>query len=385
MKITDVKAVRADCYCFARIETDEGIYGIGEGGTFGAVDAMAAQIVYFGEYLIGKDPLQIEQHWQTMYRGHYFRGATIMGAISAIDVALWDIAGKFYKLPVYKMLGGKCRDKVRVYAHVRGKTDEELKENILMKKEMGFNALGHLSPFLDEPNDRTYDKTHSRNMIESVDRVHMMRETMGDDVDMCLEMHRRMLPGEAVAFISQIEDTNPLFVEDPIAPGNNRAMASVRSRSKLPIATGERLHTMFEFEDLLRQGGADYLRVSMDTVGGITGARKIAAMAEAYYTPLVPHNPLTPVITAAEMHFCASISNLLICEYPDPDFVLFCDPKHTTLDMVTTPPKVRDGYVELSEEPGIGIDLVPDVEKRFPATSVKINRRLNVDGSLRDQ
>ena len=105
MKITEVKAIRADCYCFARIETDEGIYGIGEGGTFGAVNAMAAQIAYFGEYLIGRDPLQIEQHWQTMYRGHYFRGATIMGAISAIDVALWDIAGKYYGVPVYKLLG----------------------------------------------------------------------------------------------------------------------------------------------------------------------------------------------------------------------------------------------------------------------------------------
>lgn len=385
MKITNVKAIRADCYCFARIETDEGIYGIGEGGTFGAVNAMAAQIVYFGEYLIGRDPLQIEQHWQTMFRGHYFRGATIMGAISAIDVALWDIAGKYYGLPVWKLLGGKARDKVRVYCHVYGKTNEELKENILKKKAMGFNALGHLSPFLDEPKEMVYDRTHVRNMIDSVERVHMMREVMGDDLDLCLEMHRRMLPGEAVAFIDQIRDTDPLFVEDPIPPGNNRAMASVRARSKLPIATGERLHTIFEFEDLLRSGAVDYLRVSLDTVGGITGARKIAAMAEAYYTPLVPHNPLTPVITAAEMQFCASIGNLLICEYPDPDIKLFCDPKQTTADMVTSYPKMKDGYVELSEEPGIGIDLVPDIETRFPQTEVKLNRRLNKDGSLRDQ
>ena len=146
MKITEVKSIRANRYCYARITTDEGIYGIGESGSFGALDASAAQIETFGEYLVGKDPLDIEHHWQVMFRGSYFRGSAVMGAISAIDVALWDIAGKFYNLPVYKLLGGKCRDKVRVYSHVFARTDEEMVENCRKRREQGFTAVGHLSP-----------------------------------------------------------------------------------------------------------------------------------------------------------------------------------------------------------------------------------------------
>ena len=151
MKIAKVEALRVDRYCYARITTEDGLSGIGESGAFGALDASAAQIKTFGEFLLGKHPLDIEHIWQTLFRGSYFRGAAVMGAISAIDVALWDIAGKYYGVPVWRLLGGKCRDKVRVYCHVHARDNEELTKNCKMRVAQGYTALGHLSPFLDRP------------------------------------------------------------------------------------------------------------------------------------------------------------------------------------------------------------------------------------------
>lgn len=385
MKIAKVEAIRADRYCYARVTTDNGLTGIGESGAFGALEASAAQIENFATFLVGKDPLQIEHLWQAMFRGFFFRGSAVMGAISAIDVALWDIAGKYYGVPIYKLLGGKCRDKVRVYAHVFAKNDQELVANCKKRKEQGFTAVGHLSPFLDEPATMPYEKTHVENMDESIRRVHLMREAVGDNVDLCIELHRRSLPAEATVLIHEIEDVHPLFVEDPIPPGNNEAMAGVVAKSNIPVATGERLHTIFEFQDLLDKKATDYVRVSLSTVGGITGARKIACLAETKMCPIVPHNPLSPVCTAAEMQFCMSIDNLLICEYPDPDGPLMGDQSHTKAELVTNHFKAEDGYVTVPDTPGLGLDLVPDVAEKFPSVVFPVLCRLNGDGSIRDQ
>ena len=387
MKIVEVQAIRADRFCYAKIITDEGIYGIGESGAFGVADASAAQIRTFGLYLTGKNPLDIEHHWQVMFRGMYFRGAAVMGALSAIDVALWDIAGKYYNAPVYQLMGGKCREKVLVYGHVIASSDEELIENCKKRKEQGFKAVGHLSPFLDEDEDFPYNKTYVQNMKDAIRRVHLMRETVGDDMDLCIELHRRSLPGEAVALIDEIADIHPLFVEDPIPPGNNEAMAYVVRHSKVPIATGERLHTLYEFQDLLERQATNYTRVSLTTVGGLTGAKKIATMAESKMCPIVPHNPLSPVCTAAEMQLCACIDNLLICEYPSGDGKLSWDSKSNDrkCDLVTNWDKPVGGYITPSSAPGIGIDLVPDIEKKFPPVTYAPGSRLNIDGSVRDQ
>lgn len=385
MKISKVEAIRTDRYCYARVTTDTGLVGSGESGSFGALEASAAQINNFASFLVGKDPLNIEHLWQAMFRGFFFRGSAVMGAISAIDIALWDIAGKYYGVPIYKLLGGKCRDKVRVYAHVFAKNDEELVKNCRLRREQGFTAVGHLSPFLDEPVTMPYEKTHVTNMEESIRRVHLMREAVGDDIDLCIELHRRSLPAEAVVLIHEIEDVHPLFVEDPIPPGNNDAMAYVVSKSNIPIATGERLHTLFEFQDLLDKHATDYVRISLTTVGGFTGARKIAALAETKMCPVVPHNPLSPVCTAAEMQFCMSIDNLLICEYPDPDGPLMGDRGHAKSELVTNCFRAENGYVTVPDTPGLGLELVEDVDKRFPAVEFPVMCRLNGDGSIRDQ
>ena len=385
MKITKVEAIRTDRYCYAKVYTDEGLTGIGESGSFGALDASAAQIESFASFLEGKDPLDIEHLWQAMFRGTYFRGSAVMGAISAIDIALWDIAGKYYGVPIYRLLGGKCRDKVRVYSHVFAASDEEMVANCKKRREQGFTAVGHLSPFLDEPITMPYNKTHVKNIEESIKRVHLMREAVGDDIDLCIELHRRSLPGEAVVLINEIVDTHPLFVEDPIPPGNNEAMAYVVQHSPIPIATGERLHTIFEFQDLLDKGACNYVRVSLTTAGGFTGAKKIAAMAETKMCPIIPHNPLSPVCTAAEMQFCMSIDNLLICEYPDPDGKLMGSKGHRKDELVTNYFKAEKGYVTVPETPGLGLELVPEVEKAFPAFKFPVRCRLNEDGSIRDQ
>jgi len=384
MKITDIKPVRANRFFFVQIETDEGITGLGEGGAFGALDAVGAHVEYLKEYLIGKDPLDIEHHWQVMFRGRFFRGSVVMAAISAIDIALWDIAGKYYHVPVYRLLGGPVRSKVRCYAHVFAKSDEEMVANCRKRMEQGFTAVGHLSPFLDEPLNLPYEKTHVQNMIESYNRVKLMRETVGDNIDLCIEMHRRMTPGEAIQLINKLDEFDPLFVEDPIPPGNNEAMAEVKKQTRLPIATGERLHTIFDFENLLEHRACHYVRTSITTCGGITGARKIAAMAEAKMCQIIPHNPLTPVATAASLQVCACVDNLLINEFPDPEAKLLRSDA-CKKDLVKNYYNPVDGYITLPTAEGIGIELADGIEKSFPPESVNAASRLNSDGSVRDQ
>ncbi|WP_337020413.1 mandelate racemase/muconate lactonizing enzyme family protein, partial [Oceanobacillus massiliensis] len=263
MKITDVKVIPVNRFLYVKVFTDEGITGLGESGTWGFLDASAEAVNSFKSYLIGKDPLQIEHHWQYMYRSFHFRGAAIMGAISAIDIALWDIAGKYFNVPTYMLLGGKSRDKIRTYYHVHGETTEELVANCVKAKEQGFNAIGHLSPFLDEPRSTPYFQPYAKMINEAVDRVRMIREAVGDDVDLCLELHRRMKPGEAIAFSKAVEKYRPFFLEDPLTPDNFDSMALVASKSNVPIATGERIHSIQEFEMLLSRNAMSYARTSV--------------------------------------------------------------------------------------------------------------------------
>lgn len=395
MKITDVKILPVNSFLYVKVCTDEGIEGIGESGAWGFLNASAEAALSFKTYLVGQDPLQIEHHWQYMYRCFHFRGAAVMGAISAIDIALWDIAGKYYGVPVYQLLGGKCRDKVRTYFHVSGSTTEELVANVVKAKEAGYDAVGHLSPFLDEPRSQRYKGSYSRMIHDAVERVRLIRETVGDDMDLCLELHRRMKPGEAVAFAQQVEKYTPFFLEDPTTPDNFDSMALIAGKSNVPIATGERIHTIQEFEMLLSRNAMSYVRTSVCVCGGISGARKIAAIAEAHNAMIVPHNPLSPVSTAACMQVAASVENFAIQELPDHEGISATERYTSTdkmelqsfrqSDMVTWVPKVVNGYALLPETPGIGVSLVEDVEKKFPFKRRVINTRLHEDGSIVDQ
>ena len=316
MKITDVKVLPIDRYLFVQVHTDEGIVGLGESGAWGYLEASGEVVKSFREYLIGKDPLRIEHHWQVLYRCTHFRGAAIMGALSAIDIALWDIAGKFFGVPVYQLLGGKCRDKARVYGHVIGSTKEELLRGCVQARAEGFTAVGHLTPFLDESRNVPYYKTHSDKIQDAVQTVAAYREAVGDEVDLCIEIHRRLDPAEAIVLGRAIEPYRPFFYEDPIRPDNIDAMAEVAQKIAVPIATGERIHTIYEFEMLLTRHAVQYVRPDVCMAGGITHCKKIAALAEAHYVGVVPHNPLSPVSTAACVQLAACIPNFALQEYP---------------------------------------------------------------------
>lgn len=391
MKITDVKVLRANRSVFCRLSTDEGISGLGESGAWGFLEASAQAILTMKEYLVGQNPLDIEHHWQYLYRFSHFRGAAVMGAMSAIDIALWDIAGKYYHTPVYRLLGGKCRDKVRVYNHTAGRTEEELVENAIRGVEEGYTALGHLNPYLDEPRTQPYADGNTAMLYKAEQRIARVREAVGTEVDLCLELHRRLEPGLAVQLSSRLEPYNPMFLEDPIRPDNFDEMGRVASQCRIPIATGDRINTVHEFEMLLERNACSYVRASLGVCGGFTGAKKIAAVAEAHHKSLVPHNPLSPVMTNAVVHFAAAVDNIAITEYPNPyaastaDHLTVSGVKLRQCDMVDHICEFRDGYLLVPEEEGLGIDLIPDLEERFPFRPHKIMTRLNADGSICDQ
>ncbi len=379
MKITRVTALPIDRYLFVEIETDSGLTGLGESGTWGHLEASQAAIEKFGAYLVGEDPRRIEHHWNVMYRTAHFRGAAIMGAISAIDIALWDIKGKHYGVPVYELLGGKVRDKARVYYHVFGNTLETLVQGCIDAKARGFTAVGHLTPFLDESRHVPYFKTHAAKIGDAIAAVRAYREAVGDSVDLCIEIHRRLTPAEAVVLARGIEQYHPMFYEDPILPDNFDAMAEVARNIGIPIATGERLHTIYEFQMLLARGTVQYVRPDVCLAGGISGSKKIAALAEAYHVGVVPHNPLSPVSTAACLQLAACIPNFTIQEYPTGEDTA---PKSEIVKSVV---RCEGGFLIIPDAPGIGIELAPDAARRYPPKPRPIGTRLHVDGSVVDQ
>ncbi len=379
MKVSGVHTIAVDRFLFVQIETDAGIVGVGESGAWGFLEASAQVIEKLGRYLVGKDPLRIEHHWQYMYRAFHFRGAAIMGAISAIDIALWDIAGKHFDVPVYQLLGGKCRDRARVYMHVFGDTTAKLVQGCLDAKTAGFTAVGHLTPFVDESRDVEYFETHAQKIGRATDRVRQYREAVGDEVDLCIEIHRRLSPAEAIALGRAIEKYHPFFFEDPVKPDNFDSMAQVAAKIGIPIATGERLHTIHEFEMLLKRAAVDYVRPDVCMAGGITHTKKIAAIAEAHDAGVVPHNPLGPVSTAACVQIAACIPNFSLQEYPR------IESDGPLSSIVTSPLVLEDGFLIVPEAPGIGVELNIDAARKLPPVTREIRTRLHVDGSVVDQ
>lgn len=393
MKITDVRPILANRYLFVEIHTDEGLVGIGESGTWGFLDASKGALDAFKSYLIGQDPLKIEHHWQYLYRCWHFRGAAIMGALSAVDIALWDIAGKYYQTPVYNLLGGQCRDKVRVYAHAGGRTVDETVANLKKAKQQGFTAVGHVTPFLDESRSDPYFKTHAQEIGEAIERIGVYRAAVGNDVDLCLELHRRLKPADAVVFAKGVAPYLPYFIEDPIGPDNFDSMALVADKFDVPIATGERLNSPQEFAMLIKSRSAAYIRPDVCMCGGITGSKKIAAIAEANDILVVPHNPLSPVSTAACLQIAVSIPNFAILEYPGDDEPALSEKFGKTgvengvlkRDMVKKTFACQNGFMEIPTAPGIGIELADDIEARFPYRRRPLKTRLSIDGSVVDQ
>lgn len=381
MKITDVKLVFAKHYLFVQIYTDEGIVGLGEGGNWGYLGATAAAVEKFIPYLIGRDPFRIEDFNQNFYRSVYFRGSVIMSAISALDIALWDIKGKKLGVPVYELLGGRVRDKIRVYASPMSKAmdPESLTKSYQELKDQGFTAA---KIFVNGPIRSTNDgrdEFFSGRVEDELEKVRICREAVGNDFDFILEVHRGMTVPEAVAFGREVEKYRPMVLEDPITPDNMDSMAEVASKVNVPIATGERFIDLKEFEMLLARRAAQYIRPDVCAVGGITTSKKICAVAEAHDVLVIPHNPLGPVSTAACLQICACIPNLGIQELPG-----FC--LNGAEDaMVKEPLRFENGCMVIPDAPGIGVELAENAAELYPARERGSNEAKRAfDGSVKD-
>lgn len=386
MKITKITPIHAGQFLFVRIETDAGIHGIGEGGVWGHIEAGIAAVQKFATYLVDKSPSPIEHHWAMMHRFSYFQGHAINAAISAIDIALWDIKGKALGVPVHELLGGPARTKARVYGHVNEKNIDKAIEELKSKKEQGYNAIGHINPFHDDT-AAPYFKPHARKMHDAIDNVRRMREAVGNDMDLCIEVHRRLTPAEAIDFARAIEEFRPMFLEDPIRYENAGSMSRVADKINIPIATGERFKTIYEFQELFTRNAVEFARVDVCLCGGITGAKKVAALAEANDVMVVPHNPLSPIGLAACLQIDAAIPNFAIQEYTtglEAGGAATAN-RHLGSDIVDEVPVPVDGFVNIPTRPGIGIDLIDDPARVRPPFIRPVAMRLHEDGFPVDQ
>ena len=335
---------------FLRVLTDEGLHGVGEAYSVGPDLATVKAIAYFAEWLIGRDPFDVEGLWQLMYAGSRFPGGSVVNAaISGIEHALWDIKGQALGVPVYQLIGGKCRDKVRVYQSVGGDTPQELADNARMLVERyGYTAL-KMYPF---PRGGLWHDMGMPAWLKGAEaRMRAVREAVGDEVDIGLDAHAQAFePARALALCRALEPYHPLFLEEPLRPENRAAMGYLRAKSPIPIATGEALYTRFEFRDLLANQGADIIQPDVTVVGGLWEMIKIAAMAGAEYVVVAPHNPCGPLATAVNVHFALSTHNFLVLEYR-PDNV---PERRQVVDEVMV---LQDGYLLPPTRPGLGLDL----------------------------
>ena len=366
MKVTSVQhhIVHPDSgknLCFVRIDTDEGLHGWGECYTQSDRDLqITAHIDAFSRYLVGRDPGRIRQLTQGAYDDFAARrgGMDYYCAISGIEQALWDIVGKAAGMPVHRLLGGACRDAIRVYANGwsgGARSPAELGEKAKAMVERGFSAM----KFDPVPGPwRTFvDKTVER---RAIDNVFAVRDAVGDEVDILIEMHRRLAPMHAVRIARAIEDAAPFWFEEPVLAENVPALARAKRDIHIPVVTGEALYTKFDFREVFEAAAADIINPDVCNVGGILELKEIAAMAEAYFVAVSPHNyNSTTVGLAATLQASAVMPNFLITEY----FVNF---EALGEEIAREPWQVRDGMIELTDTPGLGIDLDEEAMARYP-------------------
>jgi galactonate dehydratase len=293
-------------------------------------------------------------------------------AISAVDIALWDIAGKWFETPVYQLLGGRTRNKVRLYMHIAGESPEAMAQDALKAVKCGFTAL-RLNPFppLSE------NMSHSELISRCVHLVKTVRETVGEKIDICVDVHGCLSPSDAIVLGRELEKFHLLFLEDPTVQDSANAVARVAKHISTPIATGERLHTIFEFKDLLSCGAAEMIRPDLCLAGGLSQCKKIAALAEAYQVGVVPHNYMGPVSTAACVQLDACISNFVIQEYTGED----SPPKS---ELVKKPLEFKDGYLVVPDAPGIGVELNEKAFSKYPYKIEELTTTIRSDGSVAD-
>ncbi|MEZ4636769.1 MAG: galactonate dehydratase [Caldilineaceae bacterium] len=334
-----------------KISTDAGIDGWGETTLEGKPKSVTAAIEELSEYLIGKDPLRIEHHWQHIYRSAFFRGGNVlMTAISGLDQALWDIAGKHFNAPVYQLLGGAVRDRIRVYAHwgIADLSDETLvnaRARLERLQKQGITA------FKSGPGGKWRGHETPAVIDAFVQRTYTMREWVGPDVELAFDFHGKFTPALATEICHEMKGMRPMFVEEPVPQENVDALKLVSDHVPFPIATGERFLTRWGFREVCEKHAAAYLQPDASHVGGISELKKVANLAEIYYMHIAPHCAIGPVALAACLQVDAVIPNFLIQEHVD----------HSIGEgILVTPWRVEDGYIELPTAPGLGIEVDED-------------------------
>jgi galactonate dehydratase len=352
MKITKMETfVVPPRWLFLRMETDEGIVGWGEPIIEGKAHTVKAAVEELSGYLIGKDPLNIEDHWQVMYRGGFYRGgAILMSAIAGIDQALWDIKGKFHNAPIHQLMGGACRDKMKVYSWIGGDRPSEVGQSALQAKEAGFTAVK-----MNGTEELQYVDSYAK-IDQVLERVAAVRETCGPHMGIGIDFHGRVHKPMAKILAKELEPFRPLFIEEPVLPENNEALREIANATHIPIATGERMFSRWDFKKLLADGYVDIIQPDVSHAGGITECKKIASMAEAYDVALAPHCPLGPIALAACLQIDASCHNAFIQEQ---SLGIHYNQGNDLLDYVTehTVFEYKDGYVAIPRGPGLGIEI----------------------------
>ena len=351
--------------------------GYGECGAWAYQEATALTVKQMAKLIIGMDPMRIEFIWNALTRNLHFRGSITQAAISGIDIALWDLKGKALGVPCYELLGGKTRDKVRVYVNARGKDGDALAEAGANLVKQGFNAFRFSIGHPTDENGRCGESfTALVNRVST--SMAKIRETAGPDVDISVECHRGLRPAEAIELGRALRPYRPHFYEDPI-PDNLEAMRTVIDCCDIPVATGERFINPMEFDSLVSTTKVRYIRPDMCIAGGLTAGKKIAAQAEQRGVYLIPHNPLGPISTAACLHLDAAIPNFEIQEYPMSNGLCRLDKE------MKKPFELENGYIKVPDGPGLGIELIDDIDQVFPFTGAygKIHR--HEDGSVLDR
>ena len=352
MKVTDVKTFVVDCFrtnwVFVKVYTDEGIEGVGEGTLEYKEKALVGAVEHIKNYLIGKDPTQIEKHFHDIYRDAYWRGgAVLMSALSAVEMALWDILGKSLGVPVYQLLGGKVNEDCRIYVNgwfAGAKEPEEFGQKAKEAVKRGVTAMKW------DPFGKSYLQISNQDLDKALRCIAAVRDAVGDQVDLLIEAHGRFDVPTGIKIAQEVAQFKPMFLEEPVPPNNLEALEAVRAKSPVAISAGERLYTRFDYNELFRRRACDYIQPDIFHAGGIMELKKISAMADMHYIAFAPHNPSGPVANAATLQLAGCCTNFSILEIMYSDVPWRADVTNEEL-------RYEDGYIYVPDKPGIGIEI----------------------------
>lgn len=355
MKVTDIRVFAVDCFrtnwVFVKVDTDDGISGVGEATLEYKEKALFGAVEHIREYLVGENPLDIERHFHSIYRDAYWRGGPVlMSALSAVEMALWDILGKHLGVPVSTLLGGRVHEKVRIYVNgwfAGAKTPEEFGAKAKEAVARGVTAMKW------DPFGKNYLNITNAELSRALECVARVREAVGPEVDLLIEGHGRFNIPTAVKIARELEVFKPLFFEEPTPPDDLAALRAVHDKSPVAIAAGERLYTRWDYRRLFDLGAADYLQPDISHAGGIMELKKIAAEAECRTLPFAPHNPSGPVANAATLQLAATCPNFAILEIMYSDVTWRHEVTNESLHY-------ENGYLYIPQKPGLGIEINED-------------------------